>query len=113
MAGVCNAVGGDIRRSCLNLLLLKLKVSTSNTHISLISQPNENYMMSLESQASTYQLLVNGNTRTSTGNWSKFSLDRGTVSVNMQALCRSGFHKPVDSNYVIKMHMYFYTYMMT
>ena len=40
-------------------------------------------------------------TGTLTGNWSKSSLNR-TATVNMQALCRSGFHEPVHPCSIIK-----------
>ena len=62
-------------------------------------------MVSLEGHASTLQLMVVGNIPTFTGNWSKSSLNRRTVTVNMQALCRSGFHEPVHPCSIIKVYI--------
>ena len=52
---------------------------------------------------SRFHSSINGHTCiTSTENWSKSSLNRISLPVNMQALCRSGFHETVLSSSIIK-----------
>ena len=58
MVGAGNVVDGANGGCCLNVNILKLKVSISLAYISLLSHSIDTHIVSLERKASTYQLLV-------------------------------------------------------
>ena len=96
-----NNGGGDNGGSCQNFYILKLKFSTSPALISRISHPIDTYMVSLESHTSTSQLISTY--------LHQLEIDQNQVckqedSFSQYAFCRSGFHEPATSNFIIKMY---------